>query len=341
MQGQAVADASAVAALQVEIDRLQGELAARAAEVEQAKQSMKAAQSRALETGEWGWLAGQLAAALRRLVMHPCRARSAALAAQVHTPLTGCPCPADAFALHPAVKKARVTADDTKKELAEVRAQLEAVHAERGQLAAQVAALQAEKQRLQQRIAALEAQLQQSREAAAQAAAQAAQAAKRGPAAREEAQRQVAAIQERAMNEMHQELKKKLAKRKLPEAEAAEAEGQQQQQEQPEAAAEAPAEAAETVQPAKRTRVSPPAQPAAAAQPVPEPVPEPAAEPEAEAAAAEQEAAPSAMEEELEHAEELDQVGGWADGRVGGRAGQGWLVGTALHGAVCICGLAS
>ena len=54
LQGQAVADASAVAALQVEIDRLQGELAARAAEVDQAKQSMKAAQTRAIETGEWG-----------------------------------------------------------------------------------------------------------------------------------------------------------------------------------------------------------------------------------------------------------------------------------------------
>ena len=322
LQGQAVADASAVAALQVEIDRLQGELAARAAEVDQAKQSMKAAQTRAIETGEWGvacWPAGCP-------LVGDCQCKSAVetrwLAAQMHTALLECLSPLPRL-WNCAVKKARMTADETKKELAAVKAQLEAVQAERGQLAAQVAALQAEKQRLLQRVATLEAQLQQSREAAAQAAAQAAQAAKRGPAAREEAQRQVAAIQERAMNEMHLELKKKLAKRKLPEAEAAEAEGQQQQ-EQPEAAAEAPIEAAEAVQPAKRTRVSPPAQPAAAAEP------EPAAEPEAEAPAAEQEAAPSAMEE-VEHAEELDQVGGW--GVAGRQAGR--------HGTACVCVAAS
>ena len=272
-------------------------------ELEQEKAKAKTAQTKALELGE------RDGCRCRRLC---CRGESAADPGCLVQQLLAPPCPSTLVSAS-AAKKARGTADEAKKALADCQAKLEAATAEASKAAAQVSALQAEKQRLQQRITALEAELAASRDAAAAAAA----AARRGPAAREAGQRQVAEIQERAMAQLQQELKKAVQKRKLPEAAAAPAdEAAAAQEAAPEAAAAAEAAAAEAPA-SKRTRVTPPA---AEEAPV-----EPAAA-EAEEQADEELAG---MEEDQEA--EVEQVGR--------EAGVSCMWSTRANGAACAVSL--
>ena len=281
MQGQAAADASALASLNVEIERLKGELAAKGDDLEAERARAKSAQAKAVDFGGWRrWparrrlgIAGfSVAAALQGTGLFSAGSCSRR---RQHASVVVVVCGA--------ARKARMTADEAKAEVVVVKQQLEVAHAERTQAAAQVAALQAEKLRLQQRIAALETELRQARE---EAAAAAAAARTRGPAAREQGERKVAEIQAMARTALHQELKKTLQKRKVPEQ-------AEQQAEQPQ---QAQAPAAQAPQPAKRTRLTPPTEAPAEQQAEP-----PAAE--AEAAAEE----PTAMEEE-ERVEEAEQV---------------------------------
>ncbi len=282
------------------------------AELEQAKGKSKTAQDKALQLGEGATADANVPAtaaghAQRLSVMQP-GSRCAGLTCLLPwlnnsscctcrpfaCSTTACPCPTYRGL---AAKKARASADEAKQELADCQAKLEAATGEASKAAAQVAALQAEKQRLQQRIATLEAELAASREAAAAAAA----AARRGPAAREAGQRQVAEIQERAMAQLQQELKKAVQKRKLPEAaapaDAATPPAAAATDAATPAAAAAEPESVAAEQPAsKRTRVTPPAAEEAAEEPA-------AAEEEEQAA---DEAA--AMEED----EEAEQVRGGA-----------------------------